>query len=143
MKKNANLPALIFMFALLIVWQCIAMGMNAAYILPSPTQVLVRLWELRKPLFTAHLPATMLCTGVGLAISIALGLLLAIVMDASPAAETHAVPAHRRVADHSDDRARAAVCALVRLHDLEQGARDRAHHVLSDRDDGFRRLSFG
>ena len=26
MKKNANLPALIFMFALLIVWQCIAMG---------------------------------------------------------------------------------------------------------------------
>lgn len=35
MKKNANLPALIFMFALLIVWQCIAMGMNAAYILPS------------------------------------------------------------------------------------------------------------
>ena len=76
MKKNANLPALIFMFALLIVWQCIAMGMNAAYILPSPTQVLVRLWELRKPLFTAHLPATMLCTGVGLAISIALGLLI-------------------------------------------------------------------
>ena len=54
MKKNANLPALIFMFALLIVWQCIAMGMNAAYILPSPTQVLVRLWELRKPLFTVH-----------------------------------------------------------------------------------------
>ena len=87
MKKNANLPALIFMFARLIVWQCIAMGMNAAYILPSPTQVLVRLWELRKPLFTAHLPATMLCTGVGLAISIALGLLLAIVMDASPSAE--------------------------------------------------------
>jgi len=92
MKKNANLPALIFMFALLIVWQCIAMGMNAAYILPSPTQVLVRLWELRKPLFTAHLPATMLCTGVGLAISIALGLLLAIVMDASPSAEKMLYP---------------------------------------------------
>ena len=92
MKKNANLPALIFMFALLIVWQCIAMGMNAAYILPSPAQVLVRLWELRKPLFTAHLPATMLCTGVGLAISIALGLLLAIVMDASPSAEKMLYP---------------------------------------------------
>ena len=91
MKKNANLPALIFMFALLIVWQCIAMGMNAAYILPSPTQVLERLWELRKPLFTAHLP-TMLCTGVGLAISIALGLLLAIVMDASPSAEKMLYP---------------------------------------------------
>ena len=85
-KTNANLPVLIFMLALLIIWQAGAMGMNAAYILPSPAQILVRLWELRKPLFTAHLPATMLCTGVGLAISVALGLLLAIVMDASPAA---------------------------------------------------------
>ena len=135
MKKNANLPALIFMFALLIVWQCIAMGMNAAYILPSPTQVLVRLWELRKPLFTAHLPATMLCTGVGLAISIALGLLLAIVMDASPSAEKMLYPLIVASHDHSDNRTCAAVCALVRLHDLEQGARHRAHHVLPDRDD--------
>ena len=92
MKKNANLPALIFTFALLIIWQAGAMGMNAAYILPSPTQIVVRLWELRKPLFTAHLPATMLCTGVGLAISVALGLLLAIVMDASPAAERMLYP---------------------------------------------------
>ena len=91
-KTNANLPVLIFMLALLIIWQAGAMGMNAAYILPSPTQILVRLWELRKPLFTAHLPATMLCTGVGLAISVALGLLLAIVMDASPAAERMLYP---------------------------------------------------
>lgn len=39
MKKNtnANLPVLIFMLALLIIWQAGAMGMNAAYILPSPT----------------------------------------------------------------------------------------------------------
>ena len=135
MKKNANLPALIFMFALLIVWQCIAMGMDAAYILPSPTQVLVRLWELRKPLFTAHLPATMLCTGVGLAISIALGLLLAIRNGRESVGGENAVPAHRRFTDHSDNRTCAAVCALVRLHDLEQGARHRAHHVLPDRDD--------
>ena len=91
-KTNANLPVLIFMLALLIIWQAGAMGMNAAYILPSPTQILVRLWELRKPLFTAHMPATMLCTGVGLAISVALGLLLAIVMDASPAAERMLYP---------------------------------------------------
>ena len=41
MKKNANLPALIFMFALLIVWQCIAMGMNAAYILPAPSSCVI------------------------------------------------------------------------------------------------------
>ena len=68
------------------------MGMDAAYILPSPTQILVRMWELRGPLLTAHLPATLLCTGIGLAISIVLGLLLAVLMDASPAAEKMLYP---------------------------------------------------
>ena len=92
MKKNANLPALIFLFVLLIFWQAGAMGMNAAYILPSPTQILVRMWELRGPLLTAHLPATLLCTGIGLGISIVLGLLLAVLMDASPAAEKMLYP---------------------------------------------------
>ena len=92
MKKNANLPALIFLFILLVIWQAGAMGMNAAYILPSPTQILVRMWELRGPLLTAHLPATLLCTGIGLAISIVLGLLLAVLMDASPTAEKTLYP---------------------------------------------------
>ena len=41
MRKNANLPALIFLFVLLVIWQAGAMGMDAAYILPSPTQILV------------------------------------------------------------------------------------------------------
>ena len=86
MKKNAKLPALILTFALLMAWQLGAMGMDAAYILPSPVQVLQRLWELRGPLLTAHLPATLLCTGIGLAISIALGVLLAVLMDAFPTA---------------------------------------------------------
>ncbi len=81
MKKN--LPALILVLILLIVWQMGAMGLNAAYILPSPLQILVRLWELRVPLFTIHLPATMSVTIIGLAISIVLGLGLAILMDIS------------------------------------------------------------
>ena len=60
MKRwNANLPALVLLFALLLVWQLGATGMDAAYILPSPTQILVRMWELREPLLTAHLPATL------------------------------------------------------------------------------------
>lgn len=94
MKKrlNANLPALPFLFALLILWQMGAMGMDAAYILPSPTQILTRMWELRGPLLTAHLPATLLCTGIGLAISVVLGLLLAVLMDASPTAEKMLYP---------------------------------------------------
>ncbi|MBU5435126.1 ABC transporter permease [Pseudoflavonifractor sp. MSJ-37] len=80
---KADLPALIFLFALLLLWQAGATGMGAAYILPSPTQILVRLWELRIPLFTVHLPATMTVTAIGLAISLVLGLALAAAMDSS------------------------------------------------------------
>ena len=60
------------------------MKVGAAYILPTPIQILRRLWELRVPLFTVHLPATMLVTGVGLLISLVLGLGLAVAMDWSP-----------------------------------------------------------
>ena len=79
MKKNLASP--IFLFVLLIVWQAIACGMNAAYILPSPVQILQKLWELREPLFKVPLPATMSVTAVGLLISVGLGLFLAIIMD--------------------------------------------------------------
>ena len=90
--NRTNLPAAILVFALLMLWQALAMGMDAAYILPSPVQVLRRLWDLRGPLFTAHLPATMSVVGVGLAISIVLGLALAILMDRSPVAEKALYP---------------------------------------------------
>lgn len=82
--NRGNLPALVFLLLLLLAWQLGAMRVNAAYILPTPVQILVRLWELREPLFTVHLPATMAVTGLGLLISLALGLGLAIAMDWSP-----------------------------------------------------------
>ncbi len=84
MRSSNNLPALLFLFALLMVWQFGAMKVDAAYILPTPTQILVRLWELRVVLITEHLPATMLVTAIGMGISLVLGLGLAILMDASP-----------------------------------------------------------
>lgn len=79
MKKY--LPSMIVVLIGLLLWQGIAMAIDAAYILPSPTGILVRLWELRVPLFTVHLPATMGVMSLGLLISIFLGLLLAVVMD--------------------------------------------------------------
>lgn len=82
MKKN--LPPMILVFILLMTWQLGAMKMNAAYILPSPVQIVEKLWELREPLFTVHLPATMSVTAIGLVISIGLGLFLAVIMDISP-----------------------------------------------------------
>ncbi len=81
MKKH--LPAFLLAIVLLLVWQGIAMLIDAAYILPSPTQIVVRLWELREPLFLVHLPATMRVTGVGLLISIVLGIGLAVWMDSN------------------------------------------------------------
>ena len=91
-RGNANLPALILLAVLLMFWQAAAMGIDAAYILPSPTQILVRLWELRGPLFTAHLPATMSVVAIGLSISIVLGLGLAVLMDISEIAEKALYP---------------------------------------------------
>ena len=79
MRKS--IPSLILIAIGLTVWQIAAMVLNAAYILPSPTQILIRLWELREPLFLVHLPASLSVTAVGLAISIVLGLFLAIAMD--------------------------------------------------------------
>lgn len=90
MRKK--LPPLMVVAGLLLLWQCIAIGIDAAYILPSPTGILVRLWELRIPLFTVHLPATMGVTALGLCISVVLGLLLAIAMDWSPGIKTALYP---------------------------------------------------
>ena len=70
--NRANLPAAILVFAFLMIWQMAALGMDAAYILPSPIQVVQKLWDLRGPLFTAHLPATMQVVAIGLIISIVL-----------------------------------------------------------------------
>ena len=90
MKKN--LPSIILMIVLLGLWQIIAMVINAHYILPSPTQILVKLWELREPLFTVHLPATMGVTGLGLIISIIFGLGLAVLMDMNEKIENALYP---------------------------------------------------
>lgn len=90
MKKN--LPSMLLLLFLLILWQAGAMGMDAAYILPSPVQILQRLWELREPLIFVHLPATMAITLIGLLISVILGLLLAVIMDLSEIAQRALYP---------------------------------------------------
>jgi putative hydroxymethylpyrimidine transport system permease protein len=91
-KTNRYLPPALLTAALLLLWQVWATGLDAAYILPSPVQVAQKLWALRVALFTVHLPATMSVTLLGLAISLVLGVGLALVMDASPAAERALYP---------------------------------------------------
>ena len=86
MKKmfRNNMTSAVFLLMLLMLWQFGAMKVNAAYILPTPIQILQKLWELRETLFTVHLPATMQVTFIGLAISLIFGLGLAVLMDLSP-----------------------------------------------------------
>lgn len=90
MKKH--FPAFVLALVLLLIWQGIAMLIHAAYILPSPTQICVKLWELREPLFLVHLPATMRVTAIGLLISVVLGVGLAVAMDANPKIERALYP---------------------------------------------------
>ena len=89
---KSNMPPLVLALALFLMWQISASVMNAAYILPTPVQILQKLWELRVPLFTVHLPATMGVTMLGLMISLVLGLGLAVLMDISPFAQKALYP---------------------------------------------------
>ena len=41
--NKGNLPAMILLFLLLFLWQMGAMRLNAAYILPTPLQILEKL----------------------------------------------------------------------------------------------------
>lgn len=92
MKRRNDLPAVCLVFALLIAWQAAAMKINAAYIIPTPTQIAQKIWELKEPLFTVHLPATMSVTFIGLLISVVMGTLLAVVMDMSEPLEKAVYP---------------------------------------------------
>lgn len=90
MKKS--IPSIILTVILFAIWQVIAMRMNASYILPSPIEIVKKIWELRDVLFTVHLPATMGVTVLGLIISIILGLFLAIIMDLNEKIENALYP---------------------------------------------------
>ena len=81
MKKN--MPALILGIFLVLLWQFIAMGIDAAYKLPSPLQIIVKLWQLKEILLLVHLPATMGVTFLGLLISVVLGVFLCVIMAVS------------------------------------------------------------
>ena len=90
MKKY--IPAIILSTMLLIIWEVIARIINAMFILPSPTKIVEKTWELREVLFTVHLPATILVTFIGLLISIVLGVGLAILMSSSERVENAIYP---------------------------------------------------
>ncbi len=79
-EARKRIPAIIIIVAIFVIWQIAAIIVNIPHILPAPTDILVRIWELRESLFLHHLPSTLLTIALGWAMSIAIGILLAVMM---------------------------------------------------------------
>lgn len=75
-----------------IIWEVIARVIDAAYILPSPSEIVKKMWELKDILFLVHLPATLLVMAIGLLVSIVLGVALAVAMSLSEKIEKAIYP---------------------------------------------------
>ena len=84
--------SVLFTSILLILWEFIARAIQLSFILPSPIQIMVRLIELKEPLFLKHLPVTLVVILLGLAISLVLGICIAIFMHRSPVIEQALYP---------------------------------------------------
>ena len=78
---KARAVGILFGLILLAAWQLLAMGIGKAYVLPSPVQVVLHIGKHAQELFLEHLPATMQVVGIGGALAILLGFVLAVVMD--------------------------------------------------------------
>lgn len=81
---SGSILVLLFFFGL---WEVGARLTNKPYILPTPSGIIFKIWELRESLFLVHLPATLYVVLVGLLISILLGAGLAVWMNMSPIAD--------------------------------------------------------
>jgi putative hydroxymethylpyrimidine transport system permease protein len=77
--KHSIAPFLLVLI-FLIGWQFVAMVVGMPFILPTPIQVTLKLWELKEVLLLVHLPATVLIIVTGLSISIILGVGIAVLM---------------------------------------------------------------
>ncbi|MED4463625.1 ABC transporter permease [Metabacillus fastidiosus] len=86
MIKKYFTPSLLVLI-LLVIWQITASLMNMAFILPSPLQIVEKLWEIGDILLTVHLPATLLIVVIGLFISIVFGVGIAVWMNGSKTME--------------------------------------------------------
>ncbi|OIJ12901.1 ABC transporter permease [Anaerobacillus arseniciselenatis] len=88
MKRwNSYFAPFILIFSFFVSWQVVAMIIAMPFILPTPLQVIAKVWDLKDILFLVHLPATLMIIVTGLALSIILGVGLAVWMNLSKTAE--------------------------------------------------------
>lgn len=77
---------------IIILWEGIARLVDISFIIPSPTQVGFKLFELREILFIKHAPITLSIIGIGLTISLILGITIAVAMHYSKVIEQALYP---------------------------------------------------
>lgn len=78
--KN-SIYSFLFILCLLTIWEIGARIVDKSFILPTPTDIVWTLWDLKDILFLHHLPVTLSVIMIGLSISIVLGIGLAISMN--------------------------------------------------------------
>jgi putative hydroxymethylpyrimidine transport system permease protein len=81
------MASVLVVVGLLVFWELVARFIGMSFILPTPTEVVIKLWDIRQILFTVHMPATLLIIVTGLALSVIFGVGLAVWMSISRAAE--------------------------------------------------------
>jgi putative hydroxymethylpyrimidine transport system permease protein len=79
--------AVLLIVGFLFIWEIGARLINLGFILPTPTDIVHKLWKLKGPLFADHLPATLLIILIGLFISIVFGVGIAVWMSVSKTIE--------------------------------------------------------
>lgn len=90
MKKY--MYSIILLSFMLVIWEVIARLVSITFILPSPIQVIQKLILLKGPLLKEHLPYTLLVIWIGLAISLFLGVMIAMIMHHSKVIEQAIYP---------------------------------------------------
>ena len=89
---HKKLYGILFGIFLLILWQLLAMLINAGFILPTPVSVLAHLYENFYELMTVHFVITMQVVLIGGLLSVVLGVALAILMTVSSGLERAIYP---------------------------------------------------
>lgn len=85
-------PSVLLVIILFAIWEAAARAVDLPFIFPPPSGVALTFWELKETLLFDHLPSTLAIILIGLAISIALGLALAVWMCLSETAEKAVYP---------------------------------------------------
>lgn len=84
--------SMLLMILLLFLWELGARWINIPFILPTPIEIVSKLWELKTVLILHHLPITLSVIAIGLVISLILGISIAIIMSQSKTLEQALYP---------------------------------------------------